>query len=378
MKIVFTGGHFSPAYAVIKKAQKENEVFVIGRKYAFEGDRNETYEYKICKKENIPFSAIKAGRLQRKFTRHSLLAFGRFPVGVYAALKILKKEKPDVAVTFGGYIGLSVSIAASLLHIPIILHEQTQKAGLSAKLISRFASVVLISFESSKSYFNAKKTVLTGNPLREELFEKVDMPVFHTQLPIIYITGGSTGAHAINSLFSEIIPELVTDFFVVHQAGSQESNDLEKLYAIKEKLPPKFKNNYIVEKFYTPLEVSYLLKNSSLVVSRSGINIVLELMALGAVALLIPLPYGQQNEQRENAKLYASTGLGEYVEQDDITPSRLLTKMRVMIKEQKNYRSNADSAAKYVHKDAVDKIIQQIYQYGRREERRNTNSPQKT
>lgn len=377
MKIVFTGGHFSPAYAVIKKMQKENEVFVVGRKFAFEGGTNETYEYKICKKEHIPFAAIKAGRLQRKLTRYSLTALGRFPVGVYSAITILKRERPDVVVTFGGYIGLPVAIAASLLHIPVVLHEQTQKAGLSAKLISRFASVILVSFESSVSYFNVQKTVLTGNPLREELFEDIDVPAFHAKLPIIYITGGSTGAHAINLLVMEIIPDLVSEFFVVHQAGSQDSNDIEKLLALKEKLPEQHRKNYIVEKFYTPQEVSYLLKNSSLVVSRSGINTVLELMALGSMAILIPLPYGQQNEQRENAKLYASTGLGEYMEQDTITASALLLKMRAMIKEQKKYRDNAKNAAQYVHKDAVNKIIQQIYHYGRREKRGNSSSPEK-
>jgi UDP-N-acetylglucosamine--N-acetylmuramyl-(pentapeptide) pyrophosphoryl-undecaprenol N-acetylglucosamine transferase len=374
MKIIFTGGHFSPAHAVIKKIQKDNEVLVIGRKYAFEGHANETLEYKICIKENIPFVPIKAGRLQRKFTRFTIQAAGRFPLGVYSALRILRQEKPDVVVTFGGYIGLSVAIAASLLHIPIVLHEQTQKAGLSARLISRFASVVLVSFETSKEYFKNKPVVLTGNPIREELFEEFDIPEYHSQLPLVYVTGGSTGAHAINSFVGEILQELTSEFFLVHQTGSQGSNDIEVMRKMKDELPPHLKKNYVVEKFFTPKEVSYLLKNASLVISRSGINTVLELMALGTVGLLIPLPFGQQNEQKENAILYSSTGLGEFVLQDEINGRVLLQKMRAMIKEQKNYRLNAKNALRYVHKDAVEKIIKQIYQYGRKASKRGSSN----
>lgn len=372
MKIIFTGGHFSPAYAVIKKLDSSNQILVIGRKYAFEGDTNETYEYKMCVQENIPFVGITAGRLQRKFTKHTVKSAAKFPIGVYKALNILKREKPDVVVTFGGYIGLPVAIAASILRIPVVLHEQTQRAGLSAKLISRFASVVLLSFDSSKKYFGGKKTVITGNPIREELFQSIDVDRFHSQKPLIYVTGGSTGAHAINTFVKDILPDLVSEFFVVHQTGSQDSQDYETLQKMREALSSSISKNYIVEKFFTPKEVSYLLKNASLVVSRSGINTVLELMALGTVGLLIPLPYGQQNEQKENAQLFTQTGLGEYALQDDLTGEVLLSKMRAMIKEQKKYKLNAQKAASYVHKDAVEKIIQEIYKYGRREKGRSS------
>ena len=187
MKIVITGGHFSPAHSVIKKLTKSDEILVIGRRYAFEGDTNETYEYQICQRELISFSEIKAGRLQRKLTSRSIPAALKFPKGIYDALKILKDFNPDVVVTFGGYVGLPVALASSILKIPVVLHEQTQNAGLSSKLIAKVASVICVSFDSSLKHFKQKNVVLTGNPIREEIL-KLKNTASNSEKTIIYIT----------------------------------------------------------------------------------------------------------------------------------------------------------------------------------------------
>lgn len=367
MKIVITGGHFSPAYAVIQKLKKTDDVLVIGRKYAFEGDKNETYEFKICEKNNIPFKILNAGRLQRKLTKHTIPSMLKFPGGVISALSILNKFKPDVVVTFGGYIGLPVATAAKILKIPVVLHEQVQRAGLSSKLISKYAHVVCISFNSSRAYFKNKNIILTGNPIRPELFQTQDnMPQFKTSLPLIYITGGSTGSHAINEAIANILPELLTRFFVVHQTGnSAEFNDFDRLRKIQESLSDVIKKNYIVSHFFAPEEVSFLLQNANLTISRAGINTVMELMATGAVSLLIPLPYGQLGEQKDNALLLKKTGLAEYIDQDNLSSEGLLLLINDMIKEQKRYKDNQNNVQEYIHKDAAEKIIEQIYLYGK-------------
>lgn len=366
MKIVITGGHFSPAYSVIRKVKNTDEILVIGRKYAFEGDKNETLEYKLCKKENIPFISINAGRLQRNFSKHTLPSFLRLPKGIYDAIKILKKENPDVILTFGGYVGLTVSLAAKTLNIPVILHEQTQKSGLSARLISKFASVICISFETSKSYFKDKNVVFTGNPIREEIYKFPDMKI-NTKRPIVYITGGSTGSHALNQAVFEIIDELLDEYFVVHQTGnSQVFRDYEKLKSKKESLNVDKKEKYLLKEFFEPEEVGYLLHKSDLVVSRAGANIVSELMVIGVVSLLIPLPHGQQNEQLENAIMFKNTGLGLYLEQKNLTPERLLSLISDMIRNKQNYLKNKDIASNLIKKDAAEKIIEQVYVYGRK------------
>lgn len=369
MKIVITGGHFSPAHAVIKKIRRNNEILVIGRKYAFEGDTNETHEYRICQKENIPFKVLNAGRLQRKFSKHTIPAALKFPGGVFIALKLLKEFKPDVVVTFGGYIGLPVTIAAFILHTPVVLHEQTQGAGLSSRLIGKFASVILLSFNSSKTYFGNKTTILTGNPIRPEIFEDGEMLNLATDKNIIYITGGSTGSRLINQTLYEILPELLKDFTVVHQTGnSKESEDFEKFRQFRQKLSSKLQNNYIVKEFFSPENVSWLLKNASLVVSRAGINTIFEMMVCKSPGLLIPLEIGQENEQKENARFFARIGMGTYIEQKDLDPIGLLLRIRAMIKEQKKYKDNAKNADPYIIKNADENIATWVLQYGKRKE----------
>jgi UDP-N-acetylglucosamine--N-acetylmuramyl-(pentapeptide) pyrophosphoryl-undecaprenol N-acetylglucosamine transferase len=365
MRIIITGGHFSPAYAVIQKIEKDNNILVIGRKHAFEGDKNETYEYRLCIDKGIPFKDLNAGRLQRKFTRYTLFSAAKFPGGIVGALKILHAFKPDVVVTFGGYIGLAVALAASVLRIPVILHEQTLRAGLSSKIIGKFASAVLISFESSRKYFKNEKVILTGNPIREEFFKRTDIKDFKSSLPLIYVTGGSTGAHAINEVFFELIPQLVKEYTIVHQTGKNtQFEDSKKAYELKTELPRDVQKNYIPRPFFLPEEVSFLFQNAALVVSRSGINTVTELMALGTPGLLIPLPFGQLNEQKENAQLFEKTGGGKYLEQNEMTPERLLATLHAMINEGKGYKKNAGFVNEYIHIDAADKISKIIYRYG--------------
>lgn len=375
MRIIITGGHFSPAYSIIQRIKKDNDILVIGRKHAFEGDKNETYEYRLCVDEKIPFKNLNAGRLQRKFTRYTIRAALKSPQGIISALSILTKFKPDVVLTFGGYIGLAVSLAAFILRIPVVLHEQTQRAGLSSRIIGRFASIVLISFNTSRDYFNNKNIVLTGNPIREKLFQKGEIPELSSDLPIIYITGGSTGANALNQTFFEIIPELVKEFKIIHQTGnnSQYSGD-RKAEEIKEKLPKIFYDNYIPRPFFSPDEVAFLFQNAALVVSRSGINTVLELMALGTPALLVPLPAGQLNEQKDNAVLFEKVGLGKYLEQKDLTPERLKVTLHAMIKERDTYTKNAPAALKFIYPDAAENIVEILSKYGRGEKGKKGNT----
>ncbi len=371
MKIVITGGHFSPAYSLIQELKGEHDILVIGRQYAFEGDTNETYEYKVCKKFNIPFEVINAGRLQRKFTKHTIPAAARFPQGVAQALKILKKEKPSVIVTFGGYVGLPVAIAARILSIPIVLHEQTLHAGLSARLISKFASVILISFPSSRASFKGKRVVLTGNPIRPELLHSAKK--LKQTKPIIYITGGSTGSHAINSAVSQVVPSLLTKFIIFHQTGdSKEFGDYEKIKKIQTDLPNDLQKSYFVEKFFPPEEVATLIASASFVISRSGINTVTELIALKTPAILIPLPHGQHNEQLQNAKFFESLGLGHVILQDDITPHLLLATIHAMIKEKNEFERKFQQAQIYIHHDAVKKIVKEVLYYGERRVKKDT------
>lgn len=328
-KILLTGGHLSPLLSVYEALRKKADVVIIGRRYSFENDKTESLEYRLFKNKSVPFYDIHAPRFQRKFTKNTIPSFFKSPQAIGTALRILKKEKPDSVLIFGGYIGIPVALASFLLKIPIVIHEQTLSAGLSNRLISKIAKKICISFSESSPYFDKKKIVLTGNPVREEVFDISEKPIIKIDKPLLYITGGSTGAHAINAITSEMLEVLLQDFSVIHQTGdSQEFLDYDMLSRKKEGLIESLKKRYVIKKFILPSEIGWIYENAEVVFSRAGINTVTELLALNKKALLIPLPYGQKNEQLKNAQMYEQSGLGTYLLQSDATSEKVISSLK--------------------------------------------------
>lgn len=359
MKIAVIGGHLSPALSVIDALPPEYSVIFLGRKYAVEGENVESYEYKTIKDKNIPFFAITTGRLQRTFTRHTLPSLGKIPVGLTQAFLILKKERPDVVISFGSYLSVPIAYAAALLRIPVIVHEQTLHAGQANRVVSKIANRICISWESSKAFFPSWKTVLTGNPLRKEVLKREKHHKKHTARPRIYITGGSTGSHAINVAIQAILPALLETYTVYHQAGDVKGyTSYSQLSETKTSLPVHLQEQYHLAAHYSGTESAELLSTVDLVISRSGINTVTELLYLNTVALLIPLPYGQKDEQLANAELFVKSGLGEYITQQTLTPEVLLTKITEMFASIDTYSLKLHQENNQRNMRAAEKIVE--------------------
>lgn len=358
MKLLITGGHPSPAFAVIDKIGKRYDVIFAGRKYSFEGDRAFSFEFNTCKVKNIPFVEINTGRVQRKITFYTLFSLFKIFLGLIESFLILIRVKPDVILTFGGYVGFPISLAAFAFRIPIVLHEQSQNLGLANRVIALFSNKICLSFVDSASFKNNKKIVFTGNPIRKEILGRGKRVVAANDKKIIYVTGGSAGSHFINENIPKIIEKLIlSGYTVIHQTGdSKVFKDYEKLEKIKESLPTKFKNKYIIKKYFEAEEVAWLYKHSSLVIGRAGINTIFELLVNKSLSLLIPLSWG--NEQIENAKFIKSLGVSDYVLQEDLKDENLLyAKIISLLGNSEKYKDNFNKTDKYIIYDAAEKII---------------------
>jgi len=358
------GGHFSPALAVIEQMPKEWEVLLVGRKHTFEGDSALSLEYQTAQRLNLPFETITTGRLQRKFTKHTFSSLLKLPVGFTQAQKILNTYQPDVVLSFGGYVAIPIVLAAAMKRVPTVIHEQTLHAGLSNKFASRFATKICVSWEESLPYFPQNKTVLTGNPLRKEFVlgtREQGSGTSKKDSSLIYITGGSGGAHGINVLIEGCLTELLEKYTIIHQTGdAKEFGDFARLEKQKMKLPASLQKKYILKKFLTADEVLNNLLQADLVISRSGINTVTELLYLGKPSLLIPLPYGQHNEQLSNAQFVQKIGLAEIVDQLETTSEQLLQKVTQMFISLESYKNHKEEAKKLIHLDAAEKIIKEV------------------
>ena len=312
MKIVITGGHLSPALAVIEELPKGVDVVFVGRKHAFEGDTALSLEYREITSRNIPFFILPTGRLQRVFTLQTFPSLLKVPRGIGKAFSLLKREKPDCVLSFGGYVGLPVVIAAHFLKIPVVIHEQTLRVGFSNRLASRFAKKICISWRESEHLFPKEKTVLTGNPLRKSF-----LSIKHTkkkiyEKPMIYITGGSGGSHEVNMIVEGYLETLLSTYVLVHQTGDTKTyNDYEKLLQKRDSFDKNLQKRYHLYTFMSPDEAASCMRDAELVISRAGINTITELLYLKKKAYLIPLRSGQKGEQSTNAAFFTKLGLGE-------------------------------------------------------------------
>lgn len=298
-----------------------------------EGTNNLALEFtEIQTFPQVKYLTITTGRVQRQFfvnVGQSIAAFLKIFVGFTQSFYWLIRYQPDVILSFGGYVAIPVVILGWLLGKPILTHEQTVVSGRSNKLISYFADKVLVSWPQSLDHF--PKAILTGNPIREEILNQ--SPVTSHQ-PLIYVTGGSQGARAIDEVVMEIKPALEKKYQVIHQTADNKLSGEES---------------------------AKILAKADLVISRAGANTVCEILFLGIPAILIPLPNTFQAEQEKNADLVKSVGLGEIILQKNLTSQKLLSLIEKMIKNKNDYLANAPVAKKLVDPGAASKIVAEIH-----------------
>lgn len=371
MNIIICGGHLTPALAVIEElknpsaiSHKPLAILFIGRKHSMEGDSAVSQEYKIITRMGIPFISLAAGRLQRKFTRYTIPSLLKIPVGFFQALWWVGKFKPDIILSFGGYLAVPVVIAGWLWQVPTVSHEQTTVSGLANKIIAYFAQKICVSWPQSADHFPKKKVVLTGNPIRREIFKinkNSPYPIPDTLYPVIYITGGSLGSHVINETVVKCLPELLEKYIVIHQCGDSEKyNDYEKLKSASRRIKAELQEKYKFTQYVGPEDIGWVFNKADLVIGRAGANTVTELAALGKPAILIPIPWVGNSEQLKNAEVLANIGAAVILPQDKLNGEELKKQIDSMFDDFKNYRKNAKEATKLVNLSAASKIVKVI------------------
>ncbi len=328
-KICITGGHLSPAVAVIEEIQEEKknwDIIFVGRAKTSRGSVDDSEEKKYIEQLGLPFFSIRAGRVSRIFSLSAIFDFLMIPIGFVEAVFLCIRQKPQCIVSFGGYVGLPVVIAGWLMGIPVVIHEQTHFLGLSNTIASEFADRILLTFPDSKKQKDNRVRV-TGLPLRTSFFsvpKHASFPVTTTK-PIIYITGGTTGSVSMNELLFPIIHSLVGDYTVIHQTGQQ---SYAKSLTVLEALSETSKGSYIPMPYVESNDVSWIMHNAKLIIGRSGANTVAEVAALGKPAVFLPLPWAGSKEQLRNAKWYASHGEAVLIiDQQQISSDELYDKI---------------------------------------------------
>ena len=321
-KAAISGGHLTPAIALIENLEKHGfPLFYFGRKFAMEGSQSASFERDYARKYKLQFIEIDSGKFPRYLTWYYFLSLFKIFFGFCQCFFYLLKIRPDIIVSFGGFLSLPLSLSGKILGIPVIIHEQTRVFGLSNRILRKIADKVCLSFDPTLKVPADLKTTVTGIPLRRSIFTPAEYLVpGDKEKPLIYITGGSQGSQSINLILLKVIPEFLKKYRIIHTVGqSQKQSDFKKIISLKNSLPLKIREDYTVEKSIETDRVGSILRQADLVISRSGANTVAELSFFRKKAILIPLPWSAESEQMENALYLAKTGLAKILDQNKLT-----------------------------------------------------------
>ncbi len=323
-----TGGHVAPAVAVIAALRARAAADGLPLTLLYLGSR-EGVERQRMVELGVPYAAVETGKLRRYFSWRTPLDLLRIPLGVGQAFAQVARFRPAVIFSTGGYVCVPPVIAGWLLRVPVLTHEQTVRSGLANRIAARFARRVAISFPESARDFPPAKTVLTGNPVRPDVLggdpaRAAQHWRLDPALPVIYVTGGAPGAHAVNEAVFAALPALLDEAQVVHQTGEGPDGsraDITQAEQLAEASP-------LAQARYRPVpfvgaELADLLALAGLVVGRAGAGTLNELAAVGRPAVLVPLPGTSADEQTANARRMEAAGAAIVLLQDKLTPERL-------------------------------------------------------
>lgn len=337
-KIVLTGGgtagHVTPNLALLPHLKQEGfEIFYIG---SYEG-----IEKKLIEDYDIPYYGVATGKFRRYLDPKNFTDPFRVIKGYGEAKKILKEIKPDVVFSKGGFVSVPVVRAAASLKIPCILHESDMTPGLANKLCLSAATKICCNFPETVETLPRDKAVLTGSPVREELFSgnkiaALEMCGFTANKPVIMVIGGSQGAASVNKVVRDALPMLLEDFQVVHLCG-------------KDKMDNLLLNQPGYKQFeYLKSELKDIFAMADLVISRAGANAICELLTLNKPNILIPLPSSKsRGDQLLNARSFESQGYSMVIDEDDLTEQLLVQKVKELYGSKETYMEAMKGSAQF-------------------------------
>lgn len=304
-----TGGHIFPGMAVGDALCSQGyDVTWLGSEIGME---------KQWVSERFKFYSVSVYQLRGKGIKALLLLPLRLCHAVFQALFLLKKIKPSVVIAFGGFVSGPGSIAAKLLGIPLIIHEQNARAGLTNRYLSKIATITLQAFPRSFKSTIPVRTV--GNPIRESI-QSLPLPaerlLSHEGPLRLLILGGSLGASALNTAIVDWLSQFsrFNEIVVKHQTGKAHSETVQAAYN---------KQNLSVEVLPFIDDMASIWQWTDVVICRAGAITVSEVAAVGIAAIFVPMPHAVDNHQFYNADYLASQEAALVIEQKNLTPARL-------------------------------------------------------
>ena len=344
-----TAGHVTPNLALIPRLKAD------GWEIHYIGGANSPEQQLIAQVPDVTFHAVSVGKLRRYFDPRNFTDPFRVVRGIRQATGIIRRLKPSVVFSKGGFVSVPVVYGAALNGVPVVIHESDMTPGLANKLCAPFAKVECCTFPEAVQYTKGKG-VYTGTPIRPELLSG-DREAglrrfgFNEHRPVLMVMGGSTGAQAINQALRLALPKLTGNFQVLHLCGKGNSN------------PDYNGDSNYVQYEYMNEEMADAYACADIIVSRAGANALCEILAAHKPALLIPYPKSaSRGDQILNAESFRARGLSHVLMQEDMTPDTLVKAIEKLYHDRGTLCQAIDAEPTG---NGIDAVLEQIYKYAK-------------
>ena len=366
MKILFTGGgtggHFYPIIAVAEEIKRIcTEQKIVAPELYFMSDK--PYNERALFDNGLKFVPVQAGKIRRYFSLMNFFDVFKTIFGSIRAIFTLFSIYPDVVFGKGGYASFPGLLAARILRIPIVIHESDSHPGRVTLWAGKFATRIAVSYPEAAKYFPPEKTALVGNPIRREVLFPAKSGAheflgFDKNKPTIFVVGGSQGSVRINDVLLDILPQLLTDYQVIHQVGKNNYADLKSRADFLTQNDPN-KNRYKIFDYLNDVAMRMTAGAANLVISRAG-SAIFEIASWGIPSIIIPIPEEISHDQRTNAFTYARSGGAVVIEEKNLTPSILLSETKRILDDKKLQDQMKTGAQSFAKPDAGEKIAEEI------------------
>lgn len=370
-----SGGHVTPAIAVIREIRKiiPNVAIEFWCDYKF---FNNTKSLVGKYDKNIKIHRIVSGKFRRyshlKWYQHFLLPSHMllnirdacyFVLGIIQSTLKLINYKPDVIFAKGGYVCLSVGVAARFLNIPVVIHDSDAHPGLTNRILSKWARYIATGAPIEYYNYPKDRTFFLGVPISEdfkiynvsEMKEAKEFWGINPNKPLILVTGGGLGASRINLTIAEILDEILVKYSLILVSGSANYDEMRSI------LPPN-SNDFQLYPFISE-NMASLFAASDLIVARAGATTIFEIAAMAKPCILIPNPRLTGGHQIKNAEVYRKAKAVEIISEDEIdkNPSSLTNLINLILNNNSKSKLLSENIHNFAKKNAAKDVASLIY-----------------
>lgn len=322
-----TGGHIYPALAIINKIKEKepnSEFLYIGTHNRMEKD--------IVPKYNIPFKSIEIYGFNRKNLLKNFKTIKCLLTAKSKCKKMIKEFNPDIVIGVGGYVTVPVIMAAHSLKIKTFIHEQNSIAGKANLTMSKIVDLIGVSFKSSIKEFPKEKTIFTGNPCSEDAVKKDAMDKRELGLnknkKLVLFVMGSLGSSKVNEFLVKTMDLFKNkDYEILYVTGKNDYEEISK---------KKFSDNVKVVPYIE--NMTRIMKNTDLIVTRSGASTLSEIISLNLPSILIPSPYVPNNHQYVNAMDLVNEKSAILIEEKNLDSKKLVEEIDNLLSDDKRLK----------------------------------------